>query len=176
MNDSIGEVSLYTRPLAGLRRPWPSRSKGKAADKSGSPSAEGPMALSRKWVKERLTTDGFFGFNISQCESLHLFAQAGAGGESASKDVSSVVDCVRDALRAHGYYCPTSSGTEKITVFIEPTEQPTSELVDEIDSSAFLQTAQEIAAQTAGQIEEQPDLATEAQARVFSGVAVKLLF
>ena len=59
---------------------------------------------------------------------------------------------------------------------IEPTEQPTSEPVAEIDSSAFLETAQEIAAQTAGQIQGQPDLATEAQARVFSGVAVKLLF
>ncbi len=176
MDGWIGEVGLHTGPLWVVHRQRLPRTTGKAADKSGSPSTDGSMALSRKWVAERLTADGFFGFNISQCESLRLFAQAEAGSESGSKDASSVVDCVRDALREHGYYCPTSSGTEKIAVFLEPTEQPTSEPAAEIDSSTFLETAQEIAAQTAGQIQAQPDLASEAQARVFGGVAVKLLF
>jgi hypothetical protein len=69
---------------------------------------------------------------------------------------------------------PVKQGGDR--AFDEPFESQTDEAVVEVASSQFLEVARQMTAQTASLIQEQPDLASEAQARVFAGTAVKLLY
>jgi hypothetical protein len=177
MNDLIGEVSAHTYgdPPLVLRRQPAARTRVRTADEAGNrrSSTEGALALSQQAVEQALSADGFLGFNIARCDSLRIFSQATAAGDSS--DVNTTIDYIRDALREHGYCSLTSSGTEKMKVFVEPNEQQTGDPAMEIDSAVFVETARQITAQTASQIQEQPETASQTQARVPGGVAVKLL-
>jgi hypothetical protein len=175
MSALIGGIGLYSGPPLVIRRQPAARTREKTTDEGGKrrSATEGALVRSQQWLKQALTVDGFFGFNIGQCESLRRFAQATATPDTSA--VSSTIDYVLAALREHGYCNPTSSGTERMKVFVEPNEEQTGEPTVEIDTAAFLGAVQQITTQTADLIREQPETASDAQARVPGGAAVKLL-
>lgn len=175
MSDLIREVCSYSGPPSAIGRRPPPRTTVKTADKADGdqPSTEGFLASSRQEVAEALTTAGFLGFNVARCQALRRFAQSTAAGGTSDVDVT--INSVRAALSKHGFCSPTSSGTEKIEMFVEPNEQPTRERDTAMNSPAAVEAARQVAAQTASQIQEQPQTAEGTQAHLSGDVAVKLL-
>ena len=175
MSNLITEIGLCSGPPAGLARQPPARTKTQTAGAVGEnpPLTEGFLAMSRQDVAEALTTAGFLGFNVARREALRRFAQSAAEGGTSDVDVT--INYVRAALSEHGFCSLTSSGTEKIQVFVEPNNQQTGGPATAIDPAAIVEAAGHVAAQAASQIQEQPQTAQEAQAHVSADVAVKLL-
>ncbi len=175
MSAAIEGIGLCNGPPLALRRQPAARTRERITDEGGKRRSltEGALTLSQQSLERLLTADGFLGFNIGQCESLRRYAQAAA--QNSATDSNATIDYVRDALRKHGFYGLTSSGTENMQVFVEPYEEQTSETSVEIDTGAFLETVQQITTQTADLIQAQPETASDTQARVPGGAAVRLL-
>ncbi len=174
MSDVIGEVGSYADlPTRADRRE--ERTEKKPRDKAGDDKAsqDEPLAMARQRVADALIADGFLGFNVARCDSLRRFVQTTQ--TSVASDVNETIDYVRAILSEHGYYGLTSSGQEKMDVFVEPDMPGLRGPMDVAIHAPMIQAAEETAKETGSQIQTQPETAEETQANVSSDAALKLL-